>query len=107
MHAVVVLRLIVFAVSKEKLSCANTTFGTAAQSYFRTLLMDINGVKETTDRGGALNLISNYKIAAVAANIRVALLQPTSYVRAMYIVKPKHLISALMVKKNAKICMLK
>ena len=32
MHAVVVLRLIVFAVSKEKLSCANTTFGTAAQS---------------------------------------------------------------------------
>lgn len=76
-------------------------FGTAAQSYFRTLLMDINGVKETTDRGGALNLISNYKIAAVAANIRVALLQPTSYVRAMYIVKPKHLISALMFKKNA------
>ena len=76
-------------------------FGTAAQSYFRTLLMDINGVKETTDRGGALNLISNYKIAAVAANIRVALLQPTSYVRAMFIVKPKHLISALMFKKNA------
>lgn len=76
-------------------------FGTAAQSYFRTLLMDINGVKETTDRGGALNLISNYKIAAIAANIRVALLQPTSYVRAMYIVKPKHLISALMFKKNA------
>lgn len=78
-------------------------FGTAAGSYFRTLLKDINGVKEAGDRGGNLTskLMSNYKIASVAANIRVALLQPTSYVRAMYVLKPKNMINALVFKKNA------
>ena len=78
-------------------------FGTAAGSYFRTLLKDINGVKESGDRGGnfASRMMSNYKVAAVGANLRVALLQPTSYVRAMYVLKPKNMIAALAFKKNA------
>lgn len=78
-------------------------FGTAAGSYFRTLLKDINGVKESGDRGGnfASRMMSNYKVAAVGTNLRVALLQPTSYVRAMYVLNPKNMISALVFKKNA------
>lgn len=78
-------------------------FGTAAGSYFKTLLKDINGVKESGDRGGnfASRMMSNYKVAAVGANLRVALLQPTSYVRAMYVLKPKNMIAALAFKKNA------
>ena len=43
-------------------------------------------------------MISNYKVAAVAANLRVALLQPTAYVRAANVIYPKYLTLAL---KNA------
>lgn len=77
-------------------------FGPAAASYFRTLLKDINGVKEGGDRG--LNVLgritSRYKVAAVAANLRVAALQPTSYVRAMYVLDPKNMARALLFKRN-------
>ncbi len=72
-------------------------FGTAAQKYFRTLIKDVNGVRESGDRGTAWynKLMSNYKAAAVAANLRVAFLQPTSYVRASYILKPQHMAGVL------------
>lgn len=78
-------------------------YGAAAGSYFRTLLKDINGVREGGDRNSNLlsKVISNYKIAAVAANLRVALLQPTSYVRAMYVLSPRSMLSAFAFKKNA------
>ncbi len=77
-------------------------FGKAAGSYFRTLMKDINGVKESGDRSGDIfnTMLTRYKIAAVAANIRVALLQPTSYVRAQYIIEKKHLLNAFVFKKN-------
>lgn len=77
-------------------------FGKQALIYFRTLMKDINGVKENGDRGGDWQgkLISNYKVAAVGANLRVMLLQPTSYVRALTLIKPRYLAGALF-KKNA------
>lgn len=77
-------------------------FGKAAGSYFRTLMKDINGVKESGDRSGDIfnKMLTRYKIAAVAANIRVALLQPTSYVRAQYIIRKRHLLNAFVFKKN-------
>ena len=72
-------------------------FGAQASRYFRTLIKDINGVNESGDRGTSLpsKMMSNYKIAAVAANLRVAFLQPTSYVRATTVLKPKHMIGIL------------
>lgn len=72
-------------------------FGAQAQRYFRTLMKDINGQTESGDRGTSLptKLMSNYKIAAVAANLRVAFLQPTSYVRAMTVIKPQFLLGVL------------
>lgn len=71
-------------------------FGDRAQRYFRTLMKDINGVTEAGDRGTGLlaTLMSNYKAAAVGANLRVAFLQPTSYVRAAAIISPKYLAFA-------------
>ena len=77
-------------------------FGDKALSYFRTLMKDINGVTESGDRGADpfARLVSNYKAAAVAANLRVAFLQPTSYVRASYLIKPRYLMQAF-TNKNA------
>ena len=71
-------------------------FGTAAENYLWTLLKDINGDKGSGDRGAEVykKLMSRYKAAAVAANIRVALLQGTSYVRAGLTIDAKHLIAA-------------
>lgn len=71
-------------------------FGSQAQKYFRTLMKDINGVTEAGDRGTGLlaTFMGNYKAAAVAANLRVALLQPTSYVRASALISPKYLLQA-------------
>ena len=72
-------------------------FGSAAQRYYRTLIKDINGVTENGDRGTAIynKFMSNYKAAAVAANLRVAFLQPTSYVRASFLIKPQYLAGVL------------
>lgn len=58
-------------------------FGPAAQRYLIQLISDINGSVE----GGRSNLsfgklVSNYKAAAVGMNLRVIMLQHTSYVRA-------------------------
>jgi len=77
-------------------------FGDKSLSYFRTLMKDINGVTESGDRGADpfSKLVSNYKAAAVAANLRVAFLQPTSYVRASYLIKPQYLLQAF-TNKNA------
>ena len=77
-------------------------FGDQAQRYFRTLMKDINGMTEAGDRGTGLlaAFMGNYKAAAVAANLRVAFLQPTSYVRAAALVNPKYLAMAF-TSKNA------
>ena len=71
-------------------------FGGQAQHYFRTLMKDINGVTESGDRGADVlsGLMGNFKAAAVGANLRVALLQPTSYVRALTVIKPQYLAAA-------------
>lgn len=77
-------------------------FGSDAQKYFRTLMKDVNGLTESGDRGKEIysKMTSNYKVAAVAANLRVALLQPTSYVRASFLIDPKYLAAAFL-QKNA------
>lgn len=71
-------------------------FGSAAGSYFRTMIKDINGQTENGDRGtGLANMaIGAYKAQAVAANLRVALLQPTAYLRAATVLKPKYMLAA-------------
>lgn len=74
-------------------------YGSDALRYFTTFIKDLNGVSEGgRGEGFANRMISNYKVAAVAANLRVALLQPTAYVRAANVISPKYLTLAM---KNA------
>lgn len=72
-------------------------WGSGANNYVVTFLKDINGVRENGARGEgmAAKAISKYKRAAVAANLRVAMLQPTSYVRASAVIDHKYLAKAL------------
>jgi hypothetical protein len=74
-------------------------YGRGANNYIVTLMKDING-KQELGRGEDLprKMISNYKVASVAANVRVALLQPTSYVRAGMELDPKYLAKGALIK---------
>lgn len=71
-------------------------YGQSANRYVVQFLKDLNGVKESGARGEAFadKMISNYKRAAVAANLRVAVLQPTAYVRAAAVLDYKYLAKA-------------
>ena len=73
-----------------------TAFGKGGNNYFTTLIKDINGTKEAgRGEGFWKRAISSYKVAAVGANLRVALLQPTAYVRAGAVIDAKYLAQAL------------
>ena len=73
-----------------------------ANKYFTTFIKDLNGVNEGgRGEGFAKKMLSNYKVAAVAANLRVALLQPTAYVRAVGVMSPKYLAKAFTEGKSA------
>lgn len=71
---------------------AEGALGKGATKYFITFMKDMNGTQEG-GRGEefASKMLSNYKVAAVAANLRVAMLQPTAYVRAVAVLDPKYL----------------
>ena len=79
-------------------------YGGAANSFVIKYMQDLNGVKESGDRGDTLpkRMISNYKRAMVAANMRVALLQPTAYVRASAVLDYKYLVKAFVDKTGTK-----
>ena len=78
-------------------------YGTDANKYFTTFIKDLNGVNEGgRGEGFAKKMLSNYKVAAVAANLRVALLQPTAYVRAVGVMNPKYLAKGFSAKNGYK-----
>lgn len=79
-------------------------YGQSANRYVVQLLKDLNGVKESGARGEqfAVKMISNYKRAAVAANLRVAVLQPTAYVRAAAVLDYKYLAAAFTEKSSTR-----
>lgn len=72
-------------------------YGEGANRYITRFLEDLNGANSggmTNTEKFSRKLMSNSKIAAVGANIRVAILQPTSYVRASAVIAPKYLVKA-------------
>ena len=79
-------------------------YGASANNYVIKFLQDLNGVKESGDRGDNFikKRISNYKRAMVAANLRVAVLQPTAYVRASAVIEYKYLTAAFTDKTSTK-----
>lgn len=68
-------------------------YGKKAQNYLVTFLKDLNAAHSGGRRdSGFFNVLSsNAKVASVAANVRVALLQPTAYLKAALLMNPKWL----------------
>lgn len=79
-------------------------FGNDAKAYFEKLILDINGSADNKYAGGAGEeaLIRNFKVAAVGANIRVAIQQPTAYLRASAVMDLKYLLKGLFQKPASK-----
>lgn len=75
--------------------------GEAGKSYFITLMQDINGMSAKPNQTGfaaiTAKMTRNWKIAKVGANLRVAVQQPTAYLRAGAEMSPKYLMGALTV----------
>lgn len=70
--------------------------GSYGKQYFTNLMKDINGMTSAGhDSQFADKLLSNFKAAAVGANLRVAIQQPTAYMRAMAMMNPKYMMAAL------------
>ena len=71
-------------------------YGAAANNYVIEFLRDLNGVKESGDRGDTLTkrMISKAKRVKVALNFNVAAQQPTSYMRASAVLEHKYLAKA-------------
>ena len=71
-------------------------YGTQAQDYFVSFMQDLNGMTEGGRGEGSLKkMVSNYKVAAVSANLRVALQQPTSIMRARLHLDGKYLAQGM------------
>lgn len=69
--------------------------GRHAQGYFTTLIKNLNGINDRGERIDVMDVLtSNAKAAAIGANLRVVLQQPTAYARAAAVISPKYLIKA-------------
>ncbi len=79
-----------------------SAFGKEGQNYFTTFLKDINGQQEVSRDTLGKHFFTNAKIASVGMNIRVALLQPTSYLRASAVINNRYLTMALAHKPKIK-----
>lgn len=61
--------------------------------YIRDLMLDINKARKSDYIGNVTEaLMGNYKAAAVGANARVVMQQPTAYLRALNIIDPQYLM---------------
>lgn len=79
-------------------------FGNDGKAYFEKFILDLNGSSDSKNAGGAgeETLIRNFKVAAVGANMRVAIQQPTAYLRAAAVMNPKYLLKGLLSKPASK-----
>jgi len=77
---------------RQMKSYIEKALGLTANKYFTDLLKDINS-QRATERAATEVLVGKYKQAAIGANLRVILQQPTSIMRAMAIIDPKYLLN--------------
>ena len=69
-------------------------FGRNGNAYLNKLVDDLNQGVQSTGTGNFMDgIVSNYKAAAVAANLRVIAQQPTAILRALNILDPKYLLA--------------
>ena len=78
-------------------------FGKEYNSYFTRLIKDINNEKDADIEFNFSDwLTSKVKAAAVGANVRVVIQQPTAYIRAYNVMDTKYLAKALFTAGGAK-----
>lgn len=70
------------------------TFGKDGLDYIKSLMIDLNGTS-SSEKNFVAGLTRNMKSAAVGANLRTAIQQPTAYVRAAAEINPKYLVQGL------------
>ena len=85
--------------TKSVKQAIENAFGKDGQSYITTFLKDLNGQENTSRDTIGKGFFTKAKIAAVGANIRVALLQPTAYLRASANIAPKYLLKGITLHK--------
>lgn len=77
------------------------TYGKEYLEYFKKLIKDINAESVNgIESQIASTLVSKMKAASVGGNLRVAIQQPTAYVRAAAVMNPKYMAQAVF-KKSA------
>lgn len=77
------------------------TYGKEYLEYFKKLIKDINAESVNgIESQIASTLVSKMKAASVGGNIRVAIQQPTAYIRAAAVMNPKYMAQAVF-KKSA------
>ena len=89
-------------ITKSVKQSIENAFGKEGQNYITTFLKDINGQKNVGRDTIGKGFFSNAKIASVAANLRVALLQPTAFLKAGAVMKNKYLTKAFLHKPKIK-----
>lgn len=73
-------------------------YGDAAQSYWRNLMRDVqNGMAKNASATtrAVERIVGNTKGAAVGANLRVVIQQPTAYFRAAVVLDPENMVKGL------------
>ena len=75
-------------------------FGDDATKYFRKLMSDLNNAQMEggVNYGVYEKFLGNYKAASVAANLRVAALQPTAIARAAMVISPSYIVKGAAMK---------
>ena len=77
------------------------TYGKEYLEYFKKLIKDINAESVNgIESHIASTLVSKMKAASVGGNLRVAIQQPTAYIRAAAVMNPKYMAQAVF-KKSA------
>jgi hypothetical protein len=71
-----------------------TVFGDESVGYIKRFIRDINGTENVSRDVIGKTFFKNAKLAAVANNLRVILLQPTAYVKASAVIDNKYLLKA-------------
>lgn len=81
-----------------------SAYGRGAGQYIPQLIRDLNGEIQgrTVDSKFADRMVSNFKAAAVGANLRVAIQQPTAIMRAAATMDPKYILKAQLSVPQAK-----
>ena len=71
-----------------------SVFGDEANGYLRRFVRDLNGSQNVSRDVIGNTFFKNAKVASVAANLRVVLLQPTAFHKANAVMETKYLVKA-------------